>query len=187
MSKTPSSRPRSQAGKEISSINAFKHGLTSQKWISPELGKYFQKIIERLTDEYLPQTPTEILMLERVAITMTKVKRLNDIEDAQHQLARELVAQKLKGTISPYIETLLRPVSGDAARNQEILKLQQDASLPSLEVMNIVNRQQNSLSRQLSKELSELITVINLRKNRKAALNPTEQIAGPTESEWDFE
>jgi hypothetical protein len=64
MSQIPSSGPRSQAGKEISSINAFKHGLTSQKWISPELGKYFQKIIERLTDEYLPQTPTEILMLE---------------------------------------------------------------------------------------------------------------------------
>ena len=161
-----STGPKSSAGKEISSLNAFKHGLTSRNWLDEKQAAYFEAILVSLTREYQPQTPTEVLMIERVAVTMTKSKRLNDIEDAQYQLAKELVAQRLRSPISPTNHDLLRPVHGEITHNQEITKLQQDASLPRLEVMNIINRQQNALSRQLSKELSELITVINLRKNQ---------------------
>ena len=156
--------PKSQAGKDISSLNAFKHGLSSRHWLDEKQAAYYETILISLTREYQPQTPTEILMIERVSITMTKAKRLTDIEDAQYQLAKELVAQKLKGHIGQHRDDILRPVQGDAERNREILKLQQDASLPSVEVMNLINRQQNAFSRQLSKELSELITVIELRK-----------------------
>jgi len=165
MSNTKSTGPKSLAGKEIASINAFKHGLTAQKWISPELGKYFEQVLKALTDEYLPQTPTEILLVERVATTMTKAKRLTNIEDAQFQLARRLVAQDIDGGVAPHRKDMLRLTRENATINQEIIKLHQDASMPSIEVMNIINRQQNSLSRQLSKELSELITIIGLRKN----------------------
>lgn len=184
MTKLKTPGPKSEAGKAITSINAFKHGLTSQKWLDAKHEDYFKKILGSLTDEYLPQTPTEILMVERVAVTMTKARRLNGIEDAQYQLAKELVAQRLKGGIPMHVHDILRPIAGDSAQNQANLTLQQDASMPSLEVMNIINRQQNSLSRQLSKELSELITVINLRKNRQAASNKIEEVE---ESEWDFE
>ena len=186
MSKNQSTGPRSLAGKEIASLNAFKHGLTSQKWISPELSQYFQKIVERLTAEYLPQTPTEILMVERVAITMTKSKRLTNIEDAQFQLARKLVVQDLTGGIAPHRKNMLRLTRENATINQEIIKLHEDASMPSIEVMNLINRQQNSLSRQLSKELSEMITVINLRKSRKPDNDQT-QLEDESGSEWDFE
>jgi hypothetical protein len=187
MSSTRSTGPKSQAGKLISSINAFKHGLTAQKWLGPEQQKYFEQIVKSLTAEYLPHTPTEIIMIERVAITLTKSKRLNDIEDAQYKLAKELVTQKLNGHISPQINTILRLVQGDVAQNQMKLKLQQDASLPALETMNIIHRQQNTLSRQLSKELSELITVIKLRKNLEANSGEPRQIEGSDESEWDYE
>lgn len=187
MSNNQSTGPKSAAGKEASSMNATKHGLTSQKWLSPELSQFFQKTLSRLMDEYLPQTPTELLMLERVATTMTKAKRLNDLEDAQYQLARELVIQDYSLPTSMRRGGLLKLVANDGARNQEILKLQQDASMPSLEVMNIINRQQNSLSRQLSKELSELITVINLRKNSKLEAAQVKKVEGPDVSEWDFE
>ena len=164
MSNTKSTGPKSLAGKEIASINAFKHGLTAQKWISPELGKYFEQVLKALTHEYLPQTPTEILLVERVATTMTKAKRLTNIEDAQFQLARRLVAQDLAGGIAPHRKDMLRLTREDATINQEIIKLHQDASMPRIEVMNIINRQQNSLSRQLSKELSELITLTRMRQ-----------------------
>ena len=184
MTKLKTPGPKSEAGKAIASINAFKHGLTSQKWLDGEHEDYFKKILGSLTDEYLPQTPTEILMVERVAVTMTKAKRLNGIEDAQYQLAKELVAQRLKGGIPMHVHDILRPIAGDSTQNQANLKLLQDASMPSLEVMNIINRQQNSLSRQLSKELSELITVINLRKNRQTV---SKKIEAAEESEWDFE
>ena len=165
MSKTKSSGPKSMTGKEISSINAFKHGLSAQKWISLELGKYFEQILKALTHEYLPQTPTEILLVERIATTMTKAKRLTNIEDAQYELAKELVAQKLGEPGAHFAQDVLKP-SRDNSRNQAIIELQQDASMPRAEIMNLINRQQNALSRQLSKEFLELISVVERRKNR---------------------
>jgi len=182
-----STGPKSVAGKEIASLNAFKHGLSSRKWLDEKQAAYFERIVLSLTGEYQPRTPTEILMIERVAVTMTKSKRLTDIEDAQYQLAKELVAQKLDGFIPSQNQTILRPTPDDAARNSEILKLQQDASIPRIEVMNVINRQQNALSRQLSKELSELITVINLRKNQKPAINQKTEVDSTEEPDWDFE
>jgi len=186
MSKAKPPGPRSIAGKEISSINAFKHGLTAQKWTSPELGEYFEKVLRSITKEYLPQTPTEILLVERVATTITKIRRLNNIEDAQYQLARQLIAQKLQDPGAHYDPTLLKNTQSNSARNLEIVELHQAASMPSLNIMNLVNRQQNSLSRQLSKELSELITVVGLRKT-DAIKDRDAQIEGPDESDWDFE
>ena len=185
MAKSPG--PKSQAGKDISSLNAFKHGLSSRHWVDENQAVYYEMILISLTREYQPQTPTEVLMIERVSVTMTKAKRLTDIEDAQYQLAKELVAQKLKGLVPGHRDDILRPVLGDAERNQEILKLQQDASLPSIEVMNLINRQQNALSRQLSKELSELITVIELRKNRQANTKPQPKLEASENADWDFE
>lgn len=187
MTKLKTPGPKSEAGKAIASINAFKHGLTSQKWLDGEHEDYFKKILGSLTDEYLPQTPTEILMVERVAVTMTKARRLNSIEDAQYQLAKELVAQRLKGGIPMHEHNFLRPDANNTKWNEAVLNLHQNASMPSLEVMNIINRQQNSLSRQLPKELSELITIINLRKNQKTQGNQKPEIEGPKEAEWDYE
>jgi hypothetical protein len=173
------------AGKELVSVNAFKHGLTAQKWISPELKQYFEQVHKSLTYEYLPQTPTEILLVERVATTITKIRRLNNIEDAQYQLAKELVTQRMGGYISTNEMKVLRPIANDTAGNQEKLRLQQEASMPGLEVMNLVNRQQNSLSRQLSKELSELITIIGLRKKSANLTSVEEPQEIPDDPEWE--
>jgi len=182
-----STGPKSAAGKEISSLNAFKHGLTSRHWLDGKQADYFEMILVGLNKEYQPQTPTEVLMIERVAVTMTKAKRLSDIEDAQYQLAKELVAQRLKNGIPTHVHDMLRPIQGDSVYNQAILKLQQEACMPNIETMNIINRQQNALSRQLSKELSELITIINLRKIQKEHPKEAPEISGIEESDWDFE
>jgi hypothetical protein len=40
--------------------------------------------------------------------------------------------------------------------------------MPDPQIMSTINRQQNSLSRQLSKELGELLSLVNARKNSKA-------------------
>jgi len=182
-----STGPKSAAGKEISSLNAFKHGLTSRNWLDEKQADYFEMILVGLNKEYQPQTPTEVLMIERVAVTMTKAKRLSDIEDAQYQLAKELVAQRFKNGIPMHVHDMLRPIQGDSAHNQAILKLQQEACMPNIETMNIINRQQNALSRQLSKELSELITIISLRKTQKVHSKEMPEIGGPEEADWDFE
>jgi len=176
MSKTKSSGPRSLTGKEIASMNAFKHGLSAQKWISPELDDYFHQILKGLSNEYLPQTPTEILLVERVANTITKIRRLNIIEDAQYQLAKEKVIehQQFTSFVSP---SMRRLTDGEAPRDADLRKLEQVASMPNAEVMSIINRQQNSLSRQVSKEISELISLIERRKNLKASNGEVNEIA----------
>jgi hypothetical protein len=42
--------------------------------------------------------------------------------------------------------------------------------MPDPQIMSTINRQQNSLSRQLSKEVGELLSLVNARKNSKALL-----------------
>lgn len=187
MSNNQSTGPKSAAGKEVSSMNATKHGLSAQKWLTPELSQYYKGVLGSLMDEYLPQTPTEVLMIERVATTITKAKRLNDLENAQYELARELVMEEYNKPSIMRRSGILKLGTDNIEKNQELIRLQLGASMPSLEVMNIINRQQNSLSRQLSKELSELITVINLNKNIKVVTTRAERVERPDVSEWDFE
>ena len=76
-----------------------------------------------------------------VSASIGQSTRITSDPDADYKLAKELVTQKLNGHISPQINTILRLVQGDVAQNQMKLKLQQDASLPALETMNIIHRQ----------------------------------------------
>ncbi|MBV8812263.1 MAG: hypothetical protein JO033_26640 [Acidobacteriaceae bacterium] len=60
--------PRSAAGKETVSFNAFRHGLTGRFKIMPyESEPDYQELLDGLRDEHRPATPTEHLLLNRMA------------------------------------------------------------------------------------------------------------------------
>ncbi len=63
-----SSGPSSEAGKEASSMNNFRHGLTAHaffflEWENPEI---FDVLLETFKKEYQPRSITELLLVEKM-------------------------------------------------------------------------------------------------------------------------
>jgi len=96
---------------------------------------------------------------------MTKIRRLTEVEDAKYRL--------VKSTANTYaFKGLLSQISKDANGTDvlspdDIRRIYIGAAMPDPQIMSTINRQQNSLSRQLSKELGELLSLVNARKNSK--------------------
>ena len=88
---TKSTGPISNKGKKIASQNAIKHGLTSvdPSTLPQSEQTEFQLTLQALQNEYQPQTATEMIMVERVAMLFQKMKRLQRIENTLFEVAKK--------------------------------------------------------------------------------------------------
>ena len=86
-----STGPISNKGKKIASQNAIKHGLTSvdPSTLPQSEQTEFQLTLQALQNEYQPQTATEMIMVERVAMLFQKMKRLQRIENTLFEVAKK--------------------------------------------------------------------------------------------------
>jgi hypothetical protein len=76
-----STGPRTPAGKQRSSLNALRHGLTARTAILPtEDPAAFQLHIQRFLDEYQPATPTETQLVHELANTAWRLNRIPYLE-----------------------------------------------------------------------------------------------------------
>lgn len=93
-----STGPISSKGKKIASQNAMKHGLTSvdPSTLPQSEQQEFQLALEALQNEYEPQTATEMIMVERVAMLFQKMKRLQRIENTLFEVAKNDAANSDK-------------------------------------------------------------------------------------------
>lgn len=93
-----STGPTSSKGKKITSQNAMKHGLTSvdPSTLPQSEQQEFQLALEALQNEYEPQTATEMIMVERVAMLFQKMKRLQRIENTIFEVAKNEAADSDK-------------------------------------------------------------------------------------------
>jgi len=91
MTKSKSTGPITSAGKKVVAKNATKHGLTSvdPSTLPQSEQEEFQSVLEALQDEYEPQTATEMIMVERVAMLFQKMKRLQRIENTLFEVAKK--------------------------------------------------------------------------------------------------
>ena len=79
-----STGPKTSAGKQRASLNALKHGMLSKDLlIDGEDEKDFKKLLDGLLDTHQPTTATEIILVEKMAIALWKMKRLQRIETAR--------------------------------------------------------------------------------------------------------
>jgi hypothetical protein len=136
--------PTSLRGKHKVSGNAVKHGLRARKWLSPEEEKDFSTLTRNLVAEYEPTTATEWLMVERIAMGMTKLRRLQDVEDAMYAKARWETANPIGG--------LSRRIDSELAA---------ECSMPPIKILDTLARYQTALDRQISKAIGELILLKN--------------------------
>jgi hypothetical protein len=76
-----STGPRTEAGKQRSSLNALRHGLTSRIVVMPtEDLEAYQSHLKSFTDEYHPQGATETHLVRALADTSWRQNRVAAIE-----------------------------------------------------------------------------------------------------------
>jgi len=99
--KAKSTGPKSAAGKAKSSQNAVSHGLTSNR-VMPDEIRMVEEFTQELIHYYKPESPLEVLQIQRIAFCRAKLAKLIDMEVAGREIARrqidlqpELVVQKL--------------------------------------------------------------------------------------------
>jgi hypothetical protein len=76
-----STGPRTESGKQRSSLNALRHGLTSRTALLPtEDADAYQRHIQQFLDEYAPATPTETQLAHEIADTAWRLNRIPLLE-----------------------------------------------------------------------------------------------------------
>jgi hypothetical protein len=76
-----STGPRTEAGKQRSSLNALRHGLTAQTAVLPsEDPAAFQRHLQQFLDEYRPATATETQLVHELANTAWRLNRVPLLE-----------------------------------------------------------------------------------------------------------
>lgn len=105
-----STGPKSAHGKAKSSQNAVSHGLTSNR-VMPDEIRMVEEFIQELTDYYKPESPLEVLQIQRIAFCRAKLAKLIDIEVAGREIARrqiELEPERVMQRLTQYPENLRR-------------------------------------------------------------------------------
>jgi hypothetical protein len=96
-----STGPRTEPGKQRSSLNALRHGLTAQTAVLPtEDPETYQRHIQQFLDEYASATPTETQLVHEIANTAWRLNRIPFLE-------AELLSQNPSPqTLIPQLATL---------------------------------------------------------------------------------
>ena len=76
-----STGPRTESGKQRSSRNALRHGLTAQTALLPtEDPEAYRRHIQQFVDEYAPATPTETQLVHEMANAAWRLNRIPFLE-----------------------------------------------------------------------------------------------------------
>jgi hypothetical protein len=76
-----STGPRTEPGKQRSSLNALRHGLTARTAVLPtEDPATYQRHIQQFLDEYAPATPTKTQLVHEIANTAWRLNRIPLLE-----------------------------------------------------------------------------------------------------------
>jgi hypothetical protein len=76
-----STGPRTEAGKQRSSLNALRHGLTARTAVlATEDPAAYQLHCRQFMEEYKPTTPTETQLVQQLADTSWRINRIPRLE-----------------------------------------------------------------------------------------------------------
>lgn len=81
--------PQTDEGKIKSSKNAITHGITTMSPVDNQEAARIQSFKAELIDYYDPQSPLEILQIERIALCRAKLARLYEVEQVRLNLRIE--------------------------------------------------------------------------------------------------
>jgi hypothetical protein len=128
MSTNPSTGPRTDAGKAVSSMNSLKHGLTAKTVVLPGENKAdFDALHQQLLDEHAPVGALETELVAEIAACLWRLQRARRYESKVLETSsfEVFVSHKLgKG-----FETLLRYMGAiERQLNRAIVRLRETQS-----------------------------------------------------------
>jgi hypothetical protein len=142
-----STGPRTEPGKQRSSLNALSHGLTARTAVLPtEDPESYQLHIQQFLDEYKPATPTETQLVQEIADTAWRINRIPFLE-------AELLSQ------NPNPQTLIPQLAKLGLRGSRLSRQFQKA----LEQLRDVQAERRHIERRQLNEAAELF----IRQQRK--------------------
>jgi len=120
-----STGPKSEQGKAKSSLNAVRHGLTSSRVLPDEI-EMVEAFVLELSEHYRPQSPLEVLQIQRIAFCRAKLAKLIDIEVAGREVARreiELHPEVVMARLVQYPEYLRKMVLQEIGQQSVLASL----------------------------------------------------------------
>lgn len=135
-------------------LNALRHGVYSQAWVDPLEQQQYDDLCKAFQHEYTSTSPTILIQIERMAMTMVKIRRLQKVENALYQRAQITASNHAKE------KARLGLIQTDFAKSDpqidQAVKIAQDSALPEILRLDTLARYQVSLDRQLSKIIGEM-------------------------------
>ena len=84
--------PNTSTGKAKSSLNATKFGVSTFRAVDDEEKQLIARFTTELLEYYEPESPLEIMQLERIALCRAKLARLYEVERTRLQLAQHNIS-----------------------------------------------------------------------------------------------
>jgi hypothetical protein len=142
-----STGPRTESGKQRSSLKALRHGLTAQTAVLPtEDPETYQRHIQQFLDQYAPANPTETQLVHEIANTAWRLNRIPFLE-------AELLSQ------NPNPQTLIPQLSSLGLHGARLSRQFQKA----LDHLRSIQDERRHLERRQLNEAAELF----IRHQRK--------------------
>jgi len=151
---SPALGPSTPAKKAKGTLNALKHGVFSQVWVDPLEQQQFDDLYKVFQEEYATSSPTILIQIERMAMTVVKIRRLQKIENALYQRAQLSASNNAKEKAKLGLGESKPGKASDAT--DHAVQLAADSALPDLTRLDTLARYQVSLDRQLSKIIGEI-------------------------------
>jgi hypothetical protein len=122
-----STGPKTEAGKERSSLNALRHGLTGQIVVMPnEDLEAYQSHLKSFTDEYHPKDATEGNLVQSLADTSWRLNRIAALEaNLLTQIQDALSQSKALSNLSMHSQRLSRQFERTVAQLRDLQKTRQ--------------------------------------------------------------
>src|SRR5256885_15587050 len=118
-----STGPKTPEGKAAVRLNALRHGLRARTVVLPgEKSEAFQQLCDDLEAEWQPQTPTEQLYVEQMAVSQWKLRRM-DIGEAR-LLGQQFGAKNQIHLLDRLLQADARLERDFTRANRELYRLQ---------------------------------------------------------------
>jgi hypothetical protein len=153
-----STGPKTEAGKQRSSQNALRHGLTSQIVVMPnEDLEAYQSHLKSFMDEYQPQGATEAHLVQSLADTSWRQNRIGAIEANVLKFATMVVMpendSKVLANLSLHSQRLARQFERTVTQLRDL---------------------QNSRLAQLRQEMEAVLDITEIHQSKGETYNPSE-------------
>jgi hypothetical protein len=165
-----STGPKTVEGKQRSSLNALRHGLTGQIVVMPneDLAAY-QRHLKSFTDEYHPEGATEGNLVQALADASWRLNRVASMEATLLSLAAAHQPDPIQETlaIAASLEPQLKVMSSLSTHSQRLSR-QIESTVKQIRALQLARRTEET------RELNSLLNIVEMYKSKGEPYTPSD-------------